>query len=463
MSRKIIFDRLKRYQWLCDFWIPKNDGVKWSGKISYDPANGLQCEIFVPDNSDELEKSKTIHGKSFDIGMFSLTGCIYKNSISNSHYVKVNIAASYMVLGEAPKDRNIYSGASFDINHLKDFCRSEGKHKASLGFQKIILSAKYRNFDLSIMKLTTGYWTDAKTITNELVLQSSDDSADLVQIEEDINRDVAKILDEKNVHLFKKGEVSYRLFLKSRSSNIDAHDLCVHVHNVAQMFSLLMVRPCLALDVKLMCRDNRLPEDVREVERPVLISTCLSKYQLDEVSKGEWNPFTGIAVKDIGGNFQNVVHMWIDMIDSPLDLIRNVIFEYIGNSYNAAQHAVVCISALEQWYHENGDKSLPKYDYMINKYLTEELRSKLEAFIPIQYSKDKTLGEKLSDIRGIILHPNSARKYKYKSGKAIDEVCLLNISEVIIVSLLRAVFDKFGIDHKGKFNEVLQEHFLVEH
>ncbi len=313
------------------------------------------------------------------------------------------------------------------------------------------------------MKLTSGYLADPKAITNELVLQSNDDGVDLGQIEKDINADVAKILDDKGVHLFKKGDVSYRLFLKSNSKKIDAHELCVHIHNVAQMFSLLMVRPCLALDVKLTCEDDTLPKDMRVVERPVLISTFLSKYQLDKVSKDEWNPFTGITVHEVSRNFQNVVDLWIDMVDSPLDLIRNVIFEYIGNSFNAAQHTVVCISALEQWYHKHGNKSLPKYDYMINKYLTEELRSKLESFIPMQYSKDKTLGEKLSDVRGVILHPNSARKYKYKSGKAIDEVCLLNISEVIIVALLRAIFDKFGIENKGKFNEILQEHFLVEH
>ena len=68
---------------------------------------------------------------------------------------------------------------------------------------------------------------------------------------------------------------------------------------------------------------------------------------------------------------------------------------------------------------------------------------------PIKAKDSDTVGQLLSNIRGIVLHPNGARKHTAKNDEILDHSSFANTSEAIFIILLRAIFTKLGVSQES--------------
>jgi len=103
------------------------------------------------------------------------------------------------------------------------------------------------------------------------------------------------------------------------------------------------------------------------------------------------------------------------------------------------------------------------------------MKKKLEEFIPLKIKVDDagklSYGASLTSIRGVILHPKKVRGVTFKDDRKVKELTefdLYNLTEVIIMILIRALYTKFGISEShlntyfgSEGAEVLCEHTKV--
>lgn len=460
MTNKLNLNQLKDYKWTCEIWLPSNENKRFSGTITYNTRNGIHCTILGSGDSRLLRNEKVLHGFSIDLGMFSLAGCRYSGSsnICNSTQIyEAYIFVCYLVTGVSSVSDMAFSGCKFDFSYLRRMCRSEKSHKASNGLEVALLRAKYKDLNLSLRKFTPGLWINNSSIADNLVFYSSDDKLDLADIESRLNDCASKILDERVFLCFKTEDI-FRMYLETDQNDCKLNLLCSHINKIVTLFSVLLVKPCFATEVNLLRKKTLDSGELIDEELPALISYQISNLEIESITSDDYSIFSDLNISDLKSKFQEVIDLWLEFVESPLDLTRNVILQYIRGDYNAAQQVVVTISAMEQWYHEHGDKSLPKYDFMIEKFLTKKLKDRLNMCIPMHYKKERSLGEKLSDIRGIVLHPNKARAFKFKADRSLDQVTLLNLSEILIVLLLRAFRNKFNLPNKDKLDDTLVEY-----
>ena len=65
------------------------------------------------------------------------------------------------------------------------------------------------------------------------------------------------------------------------------------------------------------------------------------------------------------------------------------------------------------------------------------MKNSLRQKLPVPNSENESLGKLLSQVRGVVLHPTN--------GNHISNVALDNLSEIIYLMLVIAIYEKIGI------------------
>lgn len=468
MTNKI--SHLLEHKWKCQFWTLEDENGRIYGDLRYSLGRGLQVEAFGQIDPAVFERNSVIFGNSYEIGKFTLIGCISIGRSSSQEAFKIELNACYLVVGIHLSGEHFVASCDFSVSHLPDFCRTSMRHKEVTSFDYEILSGKFRGLDFKLRQFNVGQWVNRERISDDLIIYSEAGEGEALETLKMIDSKVAEILmGNDKVYPYTKKEVDFRVSLASGHSRYNIHESCRIVQNITDLLAVIMQRICIPVDLKIsLINQSSEQHALVKVEYPVLISRYLSRREELQVRESNFTSFRDISAKDLANNIQQILGAWEELLASPLNLTLNVLKQYLRGDYNPAQHAVTCISALEQWYvnYEPSSKSDKKYDFMLEKYATSHMLVKLEEYVPIKRKK-QSLGKILGVIRGQVLHPNSAREIEFKDGRSLDDLDLLNISEVLILVLLRALYIRFGIDrtvidrYGGEREPTLREHFLI--
>ena len=472
------YSHLEEYKWSCNLYVPDNPDRSMTGNVEYTPGKGVTFEILISDFNliENLKSIEVLHGISIEFGRFSLLKCLYLSSEGTGNLSKLRFHARLVIFGDFFDLNTSFDSLRFGLIGLDQFCEEFNRVNTKNSFEHSFLSGDYSDAKLSIKKTNySGPSVGKKNVLDEFYFRPSSEKISNEELGKKLsmlNEDIFNALqgDDGYINVIKKEDPVYEVFLDSLK-DCSYEKLFRHVNGLNNLFSILLLRPSYFTHLNVYKKNS----SNKTASFPILMSSHFDEKGIEK-SKNNKKPFLKISSRDICGCFQVVLDSWQELSTS-LDLTLNVISQHIkGYDYNVVQHSVVCISALEQWYSRfEGSEPKNHYDFMIGKYATEEMKKKLEEFIPLKIKVDDagklSYGASLTSIRGVILHPKKVRGVTFKDDRKVKELTefdLYNLTEVIIMILIRALYTKFGISEShlntyfgSEGAEVLCEHTKV--
>lgn len=441
------YNHLSSYEWLGEFWFEETPDEKFPGIISYSPISGLLLSV-VRRCTEESDNVVTIHGYSQETGLISLLKCFTKgDAISNFSTQKETFFCSYLVTGKHLSETTFVEGCTFELSNLREFCFSHGSVLRDDYTLENQLEACCDNLNITLTKTAKAKGLSPDRLSSLLVLDEK-----YSQFKKELD-EAAKKLSEKHglKHISAKTDIGYEFSAKNIEEKVGIYPLIDFVFDLANLQTILMLKKVIPLKIKLL--DQFDEENNRFVLRlNLMTSLYLTEKQVSSIEKDQTHRFLPVNINGVKNNFNEVLRAWIDFKNEPQNIVLNVIYEHIGGGFNPVQHSVLLISAMEQWYYSNKDgvkNGTEKYEWLISQYTNNELQAYLEKVIPIPIdnTKNKSIGELLTIVRGIILHPDKLKKITLKDSR--DELSssdLANISEVLYFILVIAVYRKIGVE-----------------
>jgi hypothetical protein len=468
MTEKI--NDLSGQKWQCQFWQKNDENRRIYGELRYSLARGLEIEAIGQVDPSIFEHTRTLYGSSVELGKFTLFGCTSVGWAQSPDAVRIELSACYMIIGvHVAKDE--VKKCIFTINQLSEFCRTSMERKGLTSFEHQILRGRFRGLKFWLgQDYSDVEMVNTERISDGFIISSNLSDEDAHNVLRRIDSVVAEILEEdKSIFLFKKKEARFLITLESESPP-GIHQLHQAVYAVSSLLSIVMLRKCIPIHLTLFLSPQT-PEQEEEsgiIEYQMLISHYLNRHEELQVRNSSFDPFRDISAKDLALCFDQTLMAWEELLETPLNLPLSVIKQYIRGEYNPAQYIALCISALEEWFsnYETHSKPKEKYDFMLNKYSTRWMIEKLDDYLPYEPT-EKGRGELLSKVRAQVLHPSGKKGVPLKEGRSLDEATILNISEVLTLVLLRALYSRLGLSAHvieqfgGEQRPVLQEHFFI--
>lgn len=410
---------LDEHSFYGEWWLPKKPNIKFKGKLTYKPENGLFLEIYIKDPKELLPVN-------FNTSPFEepiILGCSNEGKVITLYnFSSINISIGDNLLSNSYKVEFAFLGKHFEsINEVKfiNLYTSYTNLPAFIGKTGIkldtIFGFSYNLYDLSIklcdyedfnidfsFKPTQSF--SLKPYYREITLKE----------EIDLN---IKFLEPK-------------LFINKDAINTSCFDI---IESLRLFFSLVLRTPSYPIYVKGKCEDNYVDVLFYTPYMPHKSQISLSLFPLFEY-------------KDVSSNFCEILQKWFKnskSLKSTYDFYGGFLF----NSYMYLEYQFcVLIFALESYYRERFEsKYIPPEEYNtvkeriwnfissinnINNSLKNHLKSLLD------FGNEYSLRKKLKEI--------------FKSYNFIAEV-LFNVNEITtfideVVRLRNSI--AHGIKHK---------------
>lgn len=430
------FNLLEKYEWLGEFW-STNEAEKFPGILRYSPQEGITVSALVNSGKRHAYCEKTLYGYCQETGYLTLYGCFVKSE-GTSNFVtnSPTLYASYAITRGHFSARDSFESCQFELTGLDEFCYPQGFKLRNKFTSKSICEAETSDAKIFLAKIAKGRMIGKGEISSLILLDEEND-----EFEKELNSCTAELMEKHNLgSITSKSDISHVLRIENKGS-LSREGILKYMFSLKQLFSLLLLRPTCVKNISLTCRND---ED-KIINYQMLYSLLIPEREIRKLDKDINHRFMKVTVNNIKDSFQGVFSEWDKMVHDKTDIILNTLSTHIGGDYNTVQHTVTFISCLEQWYHKYEESSESKYDCIFNRYGTNSLKDFIIEKAPLKSKEGDTVGQLLSNIRGIVLHPNGARKYTAKNEEILDHSSFANTSEAIFIILLRAIFTKLGV------------------
>lgn len=434
------FNLLDRYEWLGEFW-STDESKKFPGILRYSPQEGITVSALVSSDMAYSYREKTLYGYCQQAGFLTLYGCFVKSEGSfNLTTYSPTLYVSYAVTRGRFTDADSFKICQFELTGLDDFCYPQGFKLEDKYTSKSICEAETSDVKISIAKVAKGKMIGRGEISSLILLDENDG-----QFEEELDKLARELMDKHNIpYINSKSDISHVLIVENKGG-LSRDGILRYMFSLKQLFSLFLLKPVCVKNIKLVYEDD----EGRDLNCQVLYSFLIPEKEIRQLDSFLDYRLMKVNLDSIKDNFQKVFSGWDQIVRDETDIILNTLATHINGGYSSVQHAVTFISCLEQWYHKYEERNGSKYDCVINRYGTDYLRDFIFEKAPIESRCGDTVGQLLSNIRGIVLHPNGARKHTVKNGGILSHSSFLNISEALFVLLLRALFTRLGVSRES--------------
>jgi hypothetical protein len=434
------FNLLDRYEWLGEFW-STDESKKFPGVLRYSPQEGITISALVSSEMAHFYREKTLYGYCQQAGFLTLYGCFVKSegTFSLSTY-SPTLYVSYAVTGGQLTDFDSFKSCQFELTGLDDFCYPQGFRLQNKYTSKSICEAETSDAKISIAKVAKGKMIGRGEISSLILLDEEDR-----QFEDELDKLARELMDKHNIpYINSKSDISHVLVVENKGG-LSREGFLKYMFSLKQLFSLFLLKPVCVKNIKFFYVDG----GGKSFSCRVLYSFLIPENEIRQLDSFRDYRLMKVNLNSIKDNFQKIFSSWDDIVHDEADIIINTLTTHVQGGYSAVQHAVTLIACIEQWYHKYEERNGLKYDCVINRYGTDSLRKFIFEKAPIQARPGDTIGQLLSNIRGIVLHPNGARSHTIKNGGILSHTSFLNISEALFVLLLRALFTTLGVSQES--------------
>jgi len=434
------FNLLEKYEWLGEFW-STNEDERFPGVLRYSPQEGITISALVTSNKIHTYHEKTLYGFCQETGYLTLYGCFVKSEGTSTLAThSPTLYASYAIMRGQFSATDSFESCQFELTGLDEFCYPQGFKLRNKFTTKSICEAETEDAKISLAKIAKGRMISKGEISSLILLDEENE-----KFEEELNSLTTELMEKHNLNIINsKSDISHILRIENKGS-LSRGDILQYMFSLKQLFSLLLLRPTCIKNINLTYKNS----EGKTLSSPMLYSLLIPEREIRQLDKDVNHHFMKVNLNSIKDNFQTIFTEWHKLINDQTDIIINTLNAHIGGDYNTVQHTVTCISCLEQWYYKHEESNEPKYDCVINRYGTNSLKEFIIEKAPIKIKEGETVGQLLSNIRGIVLHPNGARAHNAQNEEILDHSSFANTSEAIFIILLRAILTKLGVSQES--------------
>lgn len=434
------FNLLEKYELLGEFW-STNETEKFPGVLKYSPQEGITVSALVSSDRIHTYREKTLYGYCQETGYLTLYGCFVKSEGTSTLVTcSPTIYASYVITRGQFSTADSFESCQFELTGLDEFCYPQGFKLRNKFTSKNICEAETSDAKISLAKIAKGRMIGKGEISSLILLDEENE-----KFEEELNSLATELMEKHNLSIINsKSDISHVLRIENKGS-LSREGILKYMFSLKQLFSLLLLRPTCIKNINLTYKND---ED-KVINCQMLYSLLIPEREIRQLDKDVNHHFMKVNVNNIKDSFQKIFSNWDELTLDKTDIILNTLSTHIIGDYNTVQHTVTFISCLEQWYHKYEESHESKYDCVVNLYGTNFLKDFIIEKAPIKAKDSDTVGQLLSNIRGIVLHPNGARKHTAKNDEILDHSSFANTSEAIFIILLRAIFTKLGVSQES--------------
>lgn len=440
---------MQSYTWFGHFKYA--EGSDWfPGRLRYSPESGVQLDYFMALNFD-VPSTTVLFGILDDGKLCTLYGN-FNPSDGGMQFGKASLwkgtrGFKFCLIGEHFPEEHSFIGLDLDFNNLQEFCFPKSMHEQIPYSDKPLLDMDCGEFRVQLINHGQFSFTSAGFV-RELY---SDNKALLTDLESAIDVVVAK---HPGSVLFKRRSIGWYLRLV-HEEGIAAHRWMEHLYSIELLFSLLLFKPVLPIEMQL--RDKG--EEGKARSYSVLGGIGgLNNQTIPHLTRDDIHETLAIRLQTV--DLGTVVKRWIEVKEG-FELFASKIRDDFGNrsSHQSQTEYVLLLAQLESVAQKAGLDHNKRYEEAIAAFGTTALVTLILKILDVAAIAE--VGQVLSKLRSEIAHFRKSRKWLDKIG--LHYLVALNrcLDLVIAASLYKelgiadAVIAEFQVQYVQSLNHYL--------
>lgn len=450
------FNSAENFSYLGEFWKPEEPDIKFSGRIEYNPSDGVSVKFITSPSFSDEDVYPTLYGTCEEMGDITLINCISNGGKTywGSYSYKTKI---YKIIGaivgiHISKDEKIFDGICFHFPEMNSFCCFNIDSYFTSDHKPIIDCKTKDNLKI---KIAQGYrdTMDLSLVLNDATLEKIcphlTHYRKSIVTNTKISTEKQKIIDkeQENITITKP---FYITTIKGDKTNIGDY---LHIrYKIEKLFSIFFLKPIYSTFSQVFIENKKY--------------TLIESIKILKNNKStEYLPYIPVNISNVKDKFNEIYDNWNNILPSNmLDIV--IVDKFYNQAGSGYQQFSILLSIIGSWQIIHGSDK--KYNSRYQKFLEENLPnndiftdgSEYRKGVKERFCEILGLGKTwydiaydLDNIRDCILHldmkinnkrstNNIFAKYKNIIEK---ETSISNLCEILFIVLVKAIYSKLGI------------------
>lgn len=423
MSSKKKLSSYESYEYFGEFFLAEDSyEVKFAGKVSFSPENGLVLTYSISDSRLPRKAERLLaildNGKKCTlIGPFDFSDGTMRFGSINTKFGRHGF--KHLLVGDFIDKDTKLEKCHFTFGHMQDFFFNKG-HELFIAFEDGNLhEIRSKEFQLNVKHVAFGHIVDSN-LRNVIVPEI--DSGDLARELHDSIEELTNKYPKQSVLLRKSLEYYFEYSANNAKPVENIYD---DLYKISSLFSVFMFKPILLDVVEFIYNQNRIQ----------LLSSQFVESRTLELATSKSNHFH-LPITNKKVSLEEVVPNWLQHYEEFRVISTTLMFETNFRTLHSAYSDIVLyITQLESINHSLGMSKETRFENPIRHYGSTKLTNNLEVLLA-KASKD-SVGKSLSTVRNEIAHLTQSKKMMNKLNLS-DYVEIGHLLRLIAISHLLA-------------------------
>lgn len=423
MNSKKKLSSYESYEYFGEFFLAEDSyAVKFAGKVSFSPENGLVLTYSISDSRLPREAERLFaildNGKKCTlIGPFDFSGGTMRFGSINTKFGRHGF--QHLLVGDFIDKDTKLEKCHFTFGHMQDFFFNKGRELFVAFDDGNLHEIRSTEFQLNVKHVAFGHNVDSN-LRNVIVPEV--DSGDLARELHDSIEELTNKYPKQSVLLRKSLEYYFEYNAYKAKSVENIYD---DLYKISSLFSVFMFKPILPDVVEFICNQNRVQ----------LLSSQFIESRTLEVATSKSNHFH-LPINNKKVSLEEVVPNWLQHYEEFRVISTTLMFETNFRTLHSAYSDIfLYITQLESINHSLGMSKDAKFENPIRHYGCAKLINNLE--VVLSKASKNPIGKSLSTIRNEIAHLTQSKKMMNKLNLS-DYVEIGNLLRLITISHILA-------------------------
>jgi len=417
--------------WTGEFFLPNKLDNKFFGKVSFSPEKGVILSYQItghelPSESDMLHGVLDTGEPCTLIGKFSPlnSGFSIKNGLGtrngkNGFY--------FLVVGILLDEGEVFSEVSFFLTGMQEFLFPKGRKDLVNYSNKPLFSVKTHYGQIEVVN-NANFSFLGNDITTQIYNKNNEALTDLKRAFEEINRRY-----DDSFFMLRK-DISYMITIKTTTKS-EISTLYKYITEISDLFALLTYGPVYPELIKLWHIDN----NSNRFMSTIYSSMCLERRTSDLCKRNHSHFDMPITESKI--DLASSITSWLEQSEKYSTIVSSLQNETgLRSEHSVHGELVMYATQLESISHTNKVDNSNKYEYPVNKFGTDKVKSTLVRIFESVGEKD--FGKGIGCLRNEIAHVGKPKKLL----PSLSMRDMVNISHLLRLTIIGYVLNAIGID-----------------
>jgi len=402
------------YEWYGTFWFPTDDGaIKYSGKVSYSPDNGIQLSIQEIDPTTEGIKRLfrqdqiarkimhgSVHGKE-SLMHLTLFNVVIRVRRGNFHTAQFSGSARALLCDVHCNENDLQGISLCYDNHFGNFFLLSGSEEENaIAYDKGKALSTGSGWEISFRAASTGTTVHKPDDLNSIFWSFND--PDL----KELKTAVAPILENNEGGLLRRSYTEFRTSITKKDQGIDA--ILKQERLWRSFFEMLLIHSVSVLKANAYYNAKSSDNKIHKMASPILCSIFVPKKQNRQAQIIQNLPIDYFSLGSSDRNLSDLktcIDKWFEMNAdgdwSPVIDGINRLMKMNDTFGDTSQYSALKADIETFFDLINGEKG--NIDILVDYAASDEWREKVST--ELSFPNKSSIGDHMTKIRDSITHP----------------------------------------------------------